>query len=208
MPRKTLPLLALALAGVLAAPAALAQSAGDWTVAIGAHQVNPDSDNGALAGGTLPLDIGSSTRPTIAFEYFLRDNLGLEVLAALPFQHDINIDGLGRVGSTKHLPPTISLQYHFNDKGVVSPVLGVGLNYTTFFSEDTRGALDGTSLKLGDSWGLAAHAGLDFRVSEKAAIRVDVRWIDIDSRVRVDGARMGTANIDPLVYGAAYVMKF
>ena len=58
------------------------------------------------------------------------------------------------------------------------------------------------------AWGLAAHAGLDFRVSEKAAIRVDVRWIDIDSRVRVDGARMGTANIDPLVYGAAYVMKF
>ena len=112
------------------------------------------------------------------------------------------------MGSTKHLPPTVSLQYHFNDKGVVSPVLGVGLNYTTFFSEDTRGALDGTSLKLGDSWGLAAHAGLDFRVSEKAAIRVDVRWIDIDSRVRVDGARMGTANIDPLVYGAAYVMKF
>ena len=91
---------------------------------------------------------------------------------------------------------------------MVSPVLGVGLNYTTFFSEDTRGALDGTSLKLGDSWGLAAHAGLDFRVSEKAAIRVDVRWIDIDSGVRVDGARMGTANIDPLVYGAAYVMKF
>ena len=208
MPRKTLPLLALALAGVLAAPAALAQSAGDWTVAIGAHQVNPDSDNGALAGGTLPLDIGSSTRPTIAFEYFLRDNLGLEVLAALPFQHDINIDGLGRVGSTKHLPPTISLQYHFNSAGKVSPLLGVGLNYTTFFSEDTRGALEGTRLELDDSFGLAAHAGVDFKVGEKGAIRVDVRWMDIDSDVKLDGAALGTAEIDPLVYGAAYVMRF
>ena len=152
--------------------------------------------------------INSDAKPSLTFEYFVRENLGVEVLAAWPFQHDISVKGVGRVGSTKHLPPTVSLQYHFNDKGVVSPVLGVGLNYTTFFSEDTRGALDGTSLKLGDSWGLAAHAGLDFRVSEKAAIRVDVRWIDIDSRVRVDGARMGTANIDPLVYGAAYVMKF
>ena len=83
---KTIPLVALALCGAIAAPAALAQSTGDWTVALGAHQVNPDSDNGKLAAGTLPLDIGSSTRPTIAVEYFVRDNLGLEVLAALPFR--------------------------------------------------------------------------------------------------------------------------
>ena len=208
MSRKTLPLLALAVAGVLAAPAALAQSAGDWTVAIGAHQVNPDSDNGALAGGTLPLDVGSSTRPTIAFEYFLRDNLGLEVLAALPFQHDIDIDGLGRVGTTKHLPPTVSLQYHFNSQGRVSPLLGLGLNYTTFFSEDTRGPLAGSKLELEDSFGLALHAGLDFKVGDKGAIRVDVRWMDIDSDVKLDGAKLGTAEIDPLVYGAAYVLRF
>ena len=208
MSRKTLPLLALAIAGVLAAPAALAQSTGDWTVAIGAHQVNPDSDNGTLAAGTLPLDIGSSTRPTFAVEYFLRDNLGLEVLAALPFQHDIAIDGLGRVGSTKHLPPTISLQYHFNSGGQVSPLLGVGLNYTTFFSEDARGALAGSKLELDDSFGLALHAGVDFKVGEKGAIRVDVRWMDIDSDVKLDGAALGTAEIDPLVYGAAYVMRF
>ena len=207
MNNKLLPCLLAASLAAVALPAA-AQSAGDWTIGIGVHQVDPKSDNGVLANGTLPLSIGSSARPSLTVEYFVRDNLGVEVLAAWPFEHDISVKGVGRVGSTKHLPPTVSLQYHFNDKGVVSPVLGVGLNYTTFFSEDTRGALDGTSLKLGDSWGLAAHAGLDFRVSEKAAIRVDVRWIDIDSRVRVDGARMGTANIDPLVYGAAYVMKF
>ena len=208
MSRKTLPLLALAIAGVLAAPAALAQSAGDWTVAIGAHQVNPDSDNGTLAAGTLPLDIGSSTRPTIAFEYFVRDNLGLEVLAALPFQHDISIDGLGRVGSTRHLPPTVSLQYHFNSEGKVSPLLGVGLNYTTFFSEETRGPLAGSKLELDDSFGLALHAGLDFEVGEKGAIRIDVRWMDIDSDVTLDGAKLGTAEIDPLIYGAAYVLRF
>ena len=59
-----------------------------------------------------------------------------------------------------------------------------------------------------DSFGLAAHAGLDFKVSEKASVRVDVRWADIDTDVKVDGAKLGTANIDPLVYGASYVMKF
>ena len=205
--KKTLVPIAIALALGAAVPA-FAQSKGDWTLGVGVHQVNPKSDNGALAGGTLPLEIDSDVKPTVTFEYFLRDNLGLEVLAALPFKHDIAVKGVGKVGETKHLPPTVSLQYHFNSKGKVSPLLGVGLNYTTFFSEDTTGALEGTRLKLDDSWGLAAHAGLDFKVSERSAVRVDVRWADIDTKVEVDGAKLGTANIDPLVYGVAYVLKF
>ena len=205
--KKTLIPIAIALALGAAVPA-FAQSKGDWTLGVGVHQVNPTSDNGALAGGTLPLEIDSDVKPTVTFEYFLRDNLGLEVLAALPFKHDIAVKGVGKVGETKHLPPTVSLQYHFNSKGKVSPLLGVGLNYTTFFSEDTTGALEGAKLKLDDSWGLAAHAGLDFKVSERSAVRVDVRWADIDTKVEVDGAKLGTANIDPLVYGVAYVLKF
>lgn len=205
--KKTLIPIAIALALGAAVPA-FAQSKGDWTLGVGVHQVNPKSDNGTIAAGTLPLEIDSDVKPTVTFEYFLRDNLGLEVLAALPFKHDISVKGVGKVGETKHLPPTVSLQYHFNSKGKVSPLLGVGLNYTTFFSEDTTGALEGAKLKLDDSWGLAAHAGLDFKVSERSAVRVDVRWADIDTKVEVEGAKLGTANIDPLVYGVAYVLKF
>ena len=207
MNTKLLPCLLAASLAAVALPAA-AQSAGDWTIGIGVHQVDPKSDNGVLANGTLPLSINSDAKPSLTFEYFVRENLGVEVLAAWPFQHDISVKGVGRVGSTKHLPPTFSLQYHFNDKGVVSPLVGVGLNYTTFFSEDTKGALAGTDLKLDDSWGLAAHVGMDIKVSERGAVRVDARWIDIDSDVEVDGAKLGTANIDPLVYGVAYVLKF
>lgn len=199
--------LALALAfGGLAAPA-FAQQAGEWTFSVGAHQVNPKSDNGSLVGGTLDVEVDSNVRPTVTAEYFIRDNLGIEVLAALPFQHDININGLGNVGSTKHLPPTVSLQYHFGE-GKVKPFIGAGLNYTTFFSTDTTGALAGANLDLDDSWGLAAHAGIDFAVGEKGAIRIDARWIDIDTDVSLNGADIGTVNIDPLVYGAAYVFKF
>src|SRR5690606_13474526 len=207
MKHKLLPLLAASLAAVAAAPA-FAQSAGDWTLGVGLHQVDPKSDNGKLADGTLPLAIDSDAKPSVTFEYFVKDNLGVEVLGALPFKHEIAVKGVGKVGQTKYLPPTITLQYHFNSAGKVSPLLGVGINYTTFFSEDTTGALAGTKLKLDDSFGLAAHAGLHFKVSEKASVRVDVRWADIDTDVKVDGAKLGTANIDPLVYGASYVMKF
>ncbi|OEY99152.1 MULTISPECIES: OmpW family outer membrane protein [Stenotrophomonas] len=200
-------LASLAAALALAASPAMAQSKGDWTIAAGVHQVAPKSNNGTLAGG-LQVDVDSDIKPTITGEYFIADNLGIEILAALPFKHDINIDGLGRVGSTKHLPPVVSLQYHFNSKGKVSPFVGAGLNYTTFFSEETGGALTGSRLKLDDSWGLAAHAGLDFAVGEKGALRVDVRWIDIDTDVKLDGAKLGTVKIDPLAYGLAYVFKF
>ena len=200
---------ALALALVLggAATPALAQSAGTWTVGIGAHQVNPKSDNGTLAGGTLPVEVESNVRPTFTGEYFVADNLGIEVLASLPFKHDIAIDGLGTVGEAKHLPPTVSLQYHFG-QGKVKPFVGAGVNYTKFFSEETSGALEGADLELSASWGLAAHAGVDFKVGDKGAIRVDARWIDIDSDVSVEGQDLGTVNIDPLVYGVAYVLTF
>lgn len=199
--------LAIALAfGGLAAPA-FAQDAGQWTFSVGAHQVNPKSNNGSLAGNTLDVEVGSNVRPTVTAEYFVRDNLGIEVLAALPFQHDIDIKGLGKVGSTKHLPPVVSLQYHFG-KGNVKPFVGAGINYTYFFSESTSGALAGNKLNLDNSWGLAAHAGIDFKVGDKGAIRVDARWIDIDTDVSLNGTNLGTVNVDPLVYGAAYVFNF
>ncbi|WMJ70329.1 OmpW family outer membrane protein [Stenotrophomonas sp. 24(2023)] len=208
--RKTSPLILAGLAAALslAAAPAMAQSKGDWTVSAGVHQVAPKSNNGTLANGTLKVDIDKDIKPTITGEYFIADNLGIEVLAALPFKHDINIAGLGRVGSTKHLPPVVSLQYHFNSKGKVSPFIGAGVNYTTFFSEKTDGALAGSKLQLKDSWGLAAHAGVDFKVSDKGALRVDLRWIDIDSTVKLDGQKLGKVNIDPLAYGVSYVFAF
>jgi outer membrane protein len=205
--------LALAAILALAATPAFAQSAGSWTLGIGAHHVAPKSGNGTLTAtplGDLSMDVGSNARPTITGEYFLKDNLGLEVLAALPFQHDISVDGVGQVGSTKHLPPTVSLQYHFG-QGKVKPFVGVGLNYTRFFSTKTEGAIAGTDLELSDSWGLAGHVGIDFQINEKAAIRIDYRKIDIDTDVKLNGADLGTrntVNIDPSVYGIAYVFRF
>ena len=206
---KSTRILAVAALALATSPA-LAQSAGSWTFGIGAHQVAPKSDNGTLTAtplGDLRMEVGNNARPTITAEYFIRDNLGLEVLAALPFQHDIDVAGVGKVGSTKHLPPTVSLQYHFG-QGKVRPFVGLGLNYTTFFSTKTEGAIDGTNLDLSNSWGLAGHIGVDFQVSEKGAIRIDYRKIDIDTKVKVDGARVGTVNIDPIAFGVSAAYRF
>lgn len=195
-------LIAGALLMALASPA-LATEAGDWAMSLGAHAVDPASDNGTLADGAFDVSVHSDWQATITAEYFFTPNLGLEVLASLPFEHDIYLNGV-EAGSTRHLPPTFTLQYHFDGK-TVSPFIGAGLNYTLFYDQDTTGPLEGAELDLGNSWGLTARAGLDFKIGDSQAIRVDIRWADIDSDVSVNGDDVGTVDIDPIIYGISYV---
>lgn len=210
MIRKLAPI-AAAVALFVAAPA-MAQSKGDFTVGIGVHNVAPKSNNGTLNTilGNVQIETGDSVRPTITGEYFIADNLGIEVIAALPFQHDVSVKGVGKVGSVKHLPPTLSLQYHFGaPDAAIKPFVGAGVNYTWFYDEKTQGVLNGVQMKIGNSWGGALHGGVDFKVGN-GAIRLDARYIDIDASVRLNNGAVGrgTVNIDPWVYGASYVMKF
>ena len=115
----------------------------------------------------------------------------LEVLAATPFSHDVKLatDGT-KVGEVKHLPPTFSLQYHFDTASAFKPYVGAGFNYTLIFDEDTEGPLAGTSLKLDNSFGLAAQLGADYDVSDTMFVNFSVRWLDIDSDAELDGAAL------------------
>lgn len=197
--KNTLTALVIAAA---AATSASAQSQGDITVGLGIASVVPKSGNGTLAGGAA--DIGNDVRPSITAEYFVRDNLGLEILAAAPFEHDINISGVGYAGTTKHLPPTLSLNYHFPTNSAFKPYIGAGINYTAFFQEESSLG----TLELEDGFGLAVQVGIDYELQNGAALRANLRWIDIDSDVTLDGAYIGKAEIDPYVFNLAYVVKF
>lgn len=179
----------------------------EWLVKVGAHQVRPDHDNGSLAGGALKTEVADSSRPTFTVEYFVSDSLGIELLASTPFRHDFTLNGAA-AGSTKHLPPTLSAQYHFNPSGAVSPFVGAGVNYTLFFQEKTTGPLAGTSLHFKDSVGVALHAGVDYKLSPKWLATLDVRWIQIDTKASVNGAEVGKVSIDPWVVGAAVGYRF
>ena len=185
---------------LLAAPT-LAQSQGDWTIGIGIGNVNPKSNNGTLAGGAATIN--DDTQLTLTAEYFFWDNIGIELLAASPFKHDVSING-AYAGTIKHLPPTLSVNYHFPTNGMIKPFAGIGLNYTTFFDETSPLGV----LSLKDSFGVAVQLGADFAVSDQGAVRVNVRWMDIDSDVSLNGAPIGPAEIDPIVLGIAYVHRF
>lgn len=204
--KTTLAALTLSTALVAVAAPAFAQSKGDITLGLGVGWVSPTNNfSNTAAGG---LRVGEDVRPTLTFEYFIADNIGIEVLAATPFEHNVELAGVGNVVGLKHLPPTISIQYHFPMEGMVKPFVGAGLNYTTFWDEKGKGALTGVPVSLDDSWGIALHAGLDFEISEKSAIRADVRWIDINTDVTVNGTDIGSVDIDPVILGMSYIRKF
>lgn len=190
------------LGATLAMPAAQAQQAGDWLWRVGIHNVRPKSGNHAL------VHVDAAPSLTFSATYMLSPQWGVEVLGGLPFSHDIRLNGGGKVGSTKHLPPTVSLQYHFNPDGAIRPYVGAGVNYTLFFDEKTRGALAGSRLALKDSWGVAAQVGVDFRLNQDWFATIDGRWMDIDTRARLNGTGIGTVEIDPYAFGLSVGRKF
>lgn len=200
--RKLISALSLSAAALALAAPAVAQSQGDWTFGVGVAHVAPKSNNGTLAPGVAR--VGNETQLQFTGEYFIRDNIGIELLAATPFTHGINVDGVGYVGEAKQLPPTLSVNYHIPTNGKITPFVGVGINYTTFFEEKT--ALG--TLELDDSLGLALNLGADWQISDRGAMRFNVRYIDIDSDVTLNGAPIGTAEIDPIVAGVSYVHRF
>ena len=185
-----------------ATAAAQAQDTDRWIWRAGVHNVDPKSDNHDV------VNVDSAAMLTFGATYLFAPNWGVEVLAALPFEHDINLNGGGKVAETKHLPPTVSLQYHFNPNGTVRPYVGAGVNYTLFFSEKTRGALADSKLELDPSFGLAAQAGLDVSIGSDWFVNLDVRRMDIDSDAKLDGSNLGTVEIDPLVYGLSIGRRF
>lgn len=203
--------LAVIAAAILAfqANTALATEAGDWIVRAGVSYIVPKSDNGTIPGDpgdpAIQVDVDDAAMMTFDGTYMITDNFGVELLAALPFTHDI----YGKAGSqkvklasVKQLPPTLSAVYRFNSSGKFQPYVGAGVNWTIFFDEKEKGPLNDpdVSLKLDDSWGLAAVFGVDIALTEKMFLNGNIRYMDIDSDVKVNGEKVVTAAVDPWVY--------
>ena len=190
-----------------AATAAHAQDDGPWVVRFGVHNVAPKSNNGSLAGGAFRATLDDSARPSGSLEYFFTPNLGVDVLAAWPFEHSLDLNGV-RAAKFKQLPPTVGVNWHFLPDGQWSPFVGVGVNYTKVFDVKETGPLAGTNLSVGDSWGLAAHLGLDIKVAPRWLVTIDARWIDISADAKLNGTKIGTVDVNPWVYGISAGYRF
>ncbi|MDH5273624.1 MAG: OmpA family protein [Gammaproteobacteria bacterium] len=210
-------LIPLAVAAALAAPvAANAQEGtydpGKWLVRVGISQINPDSYNLDLGNGAAVV-VDSDLSPTGTIEYMITPHIGTELLLAWPATHGLDLDAggrpLDRVAHVDVLPPTLSLNWHFNPNGTFRPYIGAGVNYTLFSGEETQGVAAGSSLKLDDSIGAAGQVGVD--IGNKTSnwfFNANVRYIDMSSDVELDGSDIGSAELNPWVYGLHVGYRF
>jgi len=217
------------IALALAAPAAHAHQAGDFIVRAGAATVSPNEDSGNIKldgtkvnGTKATLD--SDTQLGLAFAYMITDHIGVELLAATPFQHEVSVKGLGagldgKLADIKHLPPTLSLQYYPMDAGSkFQPYAGIGINYTLFFDESLsseRKAQGFSDMKLKNSVGLAGQLGMDYMLTDNLLFNASVWYVDINTEASIDGpSALGVGktkvdvDVDPWVYMVGIGYKF
>lgn len=213
----------------LAAPLAHAHQAGDFIVRAGAATTAPNEDSGELKldgakiSGTKAT-LTSDTQLGLAFAYMFTDHIGLELLAATPFQHEVGVKGLGpaldgKLADIKQLPPTLSLQYYPLDaSSKFQPYAGVGINYTMFFGEDLTSQRKNegfSNLKMKDSVGIAGQLGFDYMITDHMLFNASVWYVDIDTQATVDGpTALGVGqtkvnvDVDPWVYMVGVGYKF
>jgi outer membrane protein len=198
---------AVAVAGLVSLVAATTASAADqkWLFRVGAAQVNPNDSSTDVVGLGLPagseVAVGNATGLALNLTYLFTPNMGVEVLGALPITHDIEGDGAiagaGKIAETKQLPPTVLFVLR-GSGGAIHPYVGLGLNYTTFFSEETEGALAGTSLELDDSFGPAFEAGVDYDLNDQWFLNASLWYMNIKTTASVNGIEVADVKINPI----------
>ena len=203
MKKTTLALAALALT----AGAAFAQQS-PWMVRARAVQLDMANENGTPVAG---LGVNNKTIPEVDISYFFSPNLAAELILTVPQKQDVN-SAAGKLGTFKHLPPTLTLQYHFTNFQGFKPYVGAGINYTKIMKVDLAGAaaaLEANSVTLDNSsTGAAYQVGVDFPIDKHWSFNIDVKKLDLKTHVYVDGVSAGTLKLNPTLFGVGLGYRY
>jgi outer membrane protein len=221
----------VAAAGAVAAAFAFAPAAhageNPWMIRGRVLGVLPDESASLSTSGTAlagSVDIGDQYVPELDISYFFTDNIAAEIILGVT-PHDVSAVNVTVPGALTNatvdlgdvwlLPPTLTLQYHFNTGSRFKPYIGAGVNATFFFNEDEGPVADGISYD--PSFGPALQAGFDYDLDGQPggwALNADVKKIWINPDVTVDfttalGARVNAdVDINPIVAGIGLGYKF
>ena len=192
---------------------------GDWLILARVLYVGPNDDSGPVSG--IPgsgVSVGSDVTPELDFTYFITNNLALEAILGSS-KHDIDaegsIRGLGKIAEARTLPPTVTLQYHFQPDSKIRPYIGLGINYTKFFDTESSASLDGalgpTKVDLSSSWGLAGQFGIDIPFQKDWFFNFDAKYILMDTTATLNSSgviRTVDVDIDPWFIGLGIGRRF
>ncbi|GGI17804.1 OmpW/AlkL family protein [Oxalicibacterium faecigallinarum] len=187
---------------------ALAQQVqeGSWLVRVRAAHLDPanKSDPVGGVGASDRLTVESRTIPEIDISYFFTPNWAAELVLTYPQKHRVYLDGAD-IGSFKHLPPTLTVQYHFAPEKTWSPYVGAGINYTRISSVNLLG---GNADLESSSIGPALQAGIDYKLNNKWSLNLDVKKIYIRSDVNMAAGTISQVKVDPLLIGVGIGYRF
>lgn len=192
--------LAILIGALCLATNALAEK-GDWLVRARAVNLDPSASSSPVAG----IDVEQRWIPEVDISYFITRNIALELILTYPQKHDVTLSG-ANIGSVKHLPPTLTVQYHFAPDAGFQPYVGAGINYTRFSSVNLN-----VPPRLGtenSSAGWALQAGFDIPIAKNMVFNVDVKKIRIETDLFTPAGYLTTLKIDPLIAGVGLGWKF
>jgi outer membrane protein len=225
----------LAVATLLSSAAttsAFAYQKGDFIIRTGYASIVPDEksdvlsldgigDVGNLLGTTTGLTTDNSSTVAVAFTYMLSESWGLNTIVAPPPEHNVYAEGLeplgvSKLGTYKYVPAILALQYYIPTGTRFEPYLGLGVNYTYFFDEQTVDSLDtslyasDTELEIDSGFGWVAQVGLDYRIDDNWVLSAAAYYIDLETDAELnitDTALLGgnaslktSAELNPMIY--------
>ncbi|KAB1159501.1 OmpW family protein [Tenacibaculum aiptasiae] len=168
---------------------------------------NESATIGTIGGD---VEISNSFIPELDFTYFFTENIAAELILGTT-KHNVNAVGtaLGNVdlGHVWLLPPTLTVQYHFN-LNKFRPYVGAGGNYTIFYSANPGAVVD---VSYKNSFGYAFQAGFDYDLDDTWFLNVDAKYIGLSTDVTVNaGAATVPADVDinPLLIGFGIGIRF
>ena len=193
--------IAAALLGSVLCAGAFAQEIAEGSMMVRVRAVHLDSANGDTT--PLGLSINNKWLPELDISYFVSKNIAVELILTVPQKQTLSSNGTP-IGSFKHLPPTLTAQYHFTDLGAFKPYVGAGINYTRLSSINLPAGVTVDK----NSFGPALQVGVDIPVAKNMYLNFDVKKAYISTDVAAGGNKIGTFKVNPMLVGVGLGWRF
>ena len=190
----------LACSAPFASPlAAQAAPEGRWLVRVRALSLTANNGSDEIVSLGVPdnaITVSDKVFPEFDISYFIARRIALELVLTYPQQHDVKLSGT-KIGTFKHLPPTLMAQYHMSPESTVRPYVGAGVNVT--FISDVKLAVPGVGkLDLeSSSMGMAGQLGADIKLAPSVFLNVDVKKALLSSDVTLGASTISAVRIHP-----------
>lgn len=218
---KSCALVCAAVTALLAGASAQAQSStqepqGNWLVRLRAVRLDTADKSTAIPSLLVPSDaikVSNKTIPELDVTYFFTPHIAAELVLTVPQKHRVTVQqsalgGPVNIGSFKHLPPTLMLQYHFRPEATVRPYIGAGINYTRISSVNLYVPTVGALGLERSSFGLAVGGGVDIQVARNWFLNLDIKKVQIRSDVRLGYQNVSRVKVDPWLFGVGVGYRF